>query len=195
MDATTVPGRPDELVDFLARSAEAWDELAPETERDTVVVFGLLEAAARGWRSVHANVLANFGLNLAEWTTIGMLRTSPPEFRRSPTELRRLVGQTSAGMTRVLTKLGDARLVRREPGSDDGRRHDVLLTRSGQAVADESFRALHAVQRDLLEPFGAADRARLIGALDELGQALDRGRPGAADPPAPRGVRSSAAAR
>jgi len=193
VDSTTVPERPDELVEFLARRAAAWDELAPETDRDTVVVFGLLEAAARGWRSVHAEVLAGFGLNLAEWTTIGMLRTSPPAFRRSPTELRRLVGQTSAGMTRVLTKLGDARLVRREPASDDARRHDVLLTRRGQGVADESFRALHAVQRELLERFGAAERARLIGVLDELGQALDRGRPAAAAPP--RRDRSSVAAR
>jgi len=115
LETTTPLVGPDELVGFLARSAQAWDEIAPETDRDTVVVFGLLEAAARTWRSVHSGVLARFELNLAEWTTIGMLRTSPPDFRRSPTELRHLVGQTSAGMTRVLTKLADARLVRREP--------------------------------------------------------------------------------
>jgi DNA-binding MarR family transcriptional regulator len=195
LETTTPLVGPDELVGFLARSAQAWDEIAPETDRDTVVVFGLLEAAARTWRSVHSGVLARFELNLAEWTTIGMLRTSPPDFRRSPTELRHLVGQTSAGMTRVLTKLADARLVRREPGSRDGRRHDVLLTRRGQVVAEESFRALHAVQRELLEAFPTAERARLIGALDELRQALRDGPRRAPVAPAPRRVRSSATAR
>jgi len=121
---------------------------------------------------LHGEVLAGFGLNLAEWTTIGMLRTSPPDCRRSPTELRRLVGQTSAGMTRVLTKLADAGLVRREPGAGDGRRHDVLLTRRGRTVADESFRALHLVERDLVERYPRAERTRLATVLDELRSAL-----------------------
>ena len=172
METTTAPRHHDELVGFLARSAAAWDEIGEETDQDTVIVFGLLEAVARTWRSVHSEVLADFGLNLAEWTTIGMLRTSPPEFRRSPTELRRLVGQTSAGMTRVLAKLGDARLIRREPGSHDGRRHDVVLTRRGQRLAEESFRALHAVERSLLERYSGAERARLLATLDELRLAL-----------------------
>ena len=34
-----------------------------------------------------------------------MLRISEPDYRRSPTELRRLIGQSSAGMTRILDKL------------------------------------------------------------------------------------------
>ena len=92
-----------ELVRFLERSATAWATVTDDVDRDTLVIFGLLEATARIWESVHRETLSRFDLNLAEWTTLGMLRISPPAFRRSPTELRRLVGQTSAGMTRILS--------------------------------------------------------------------------------------------
>jgi hypothetical protein len=61
-----------------------------------------VEALARAWKRIHEGNLDCFGLNHAEWTTLGILRTSPPESRRSPTQLRRLVGQTSAGMARIL---------------------------------------------------------------------------------------------
>jgi DNA-binding MarR family transcriptional regulator len=168
----TPSARHAELVRFLDDRATEWSVITDAVDRDTLVLFGLLEATTRVWRSVHHEALARFGLNLAEWTTIGMLRTSPPAYRRSPTELRRLVGQTSAGMTRVLAKLGRRGLVGRASAATDARRHDVILTRKGQAVADESFRGLHAVERGALAPFTADECAQLIQTLDRLRHAL-----------------------
>jgi DNA-binding MarR family transcriptional regulator len=164
----------DDLVPFLGASAEEWHAITGDVDRDAIITFGLIEAIARTWKEIHAAALAVYDLNLAEWTTIGMLRSSPPEFRRSPTELRYLVGQTSAGMTRILTKLTEGELVRREPSRSDGRGHDVILTPSGEVLAKESFRALHAIQRDCLAPIEPAQRQRLISALDELRIALAR---------------------
>ena len=111
---------------FLDASADTWSAITGGVDRDAIVVLGLVEAIARIWKRTHEQALAGYDLNLAEWTTIGMLRSSPPDFRRSPTELRRLVGQTSAGMTRILKKLGDRGLVRRRPNSADGRGQDVI---------------------------------------------------------------------
>jgi DNA-binding MarR family transcriptional regulator len=161
-----------ELVRFLERSATSWAAVIDDVDPDTLVIFGLVEATTRIWQSVHRETLARFDLNLAEWTTLGMLRISPPEFRRSPTELRRLVGQTSAGMTRILAKLGRARLVRRATEPADGRRHDVILTRRGRTLAEESFGALHAAERELLRSVATPARAGLIRTLDELRGAL-----------------------
>lgn len=164
----------DDLIPFLGASAEEWDAITGDVDRDAIIIFGLIEAIARTWKEIHAAALAVYDLNLAEWTTIGMLRSSPPEFRRSPTELRYLVGQTSAGMTRILTKLTEGELVRREPSRSDGRGHDVILTAKGDALAEHSFRALHAIQRDRLAPIEPAQRRHLISALDELRIALAR---------------------
>jgi DNA-binding MarR family transcriptional regulator len=160
------------LVSFLRSSADEWGAITGGVDCDAVIVFGLTEALARTWKEIHTEVLSVYGLNLAEWTTIGMLRTSPPDFRRSPTELRRLVGQTSAGMTRILAKLVDGRLVRRERSPSDGRGQDVILTRRGRALAEESFGGMHAIQRELLASFATEPRAQLIASLDQLRLAL-----------------------
>ena len=175
--ATTAAPTRDALVSFLRASADVWSAITGDVDRDAIIVFGLIEAIARTWNGIHAEALSVFDLNLAEWTTIGMLRSSPPEFRRSPTELRSLVGQSSAGMTRILTKFGDGGLVRREPRPSDGRGHDVILTPRGHALAEESFRRLHATQRECLAPFANDQRHRLITVLDELLRALSTSDP------------------
>jgi DNA-binding MarR family transcriptional regulator len=175
--ATTATSTGDALVSFLRGSADTWSAITGDVDRDALIVFGLIEAIARTWNRIHAEALSAFDLNLAEWTTIGMLRSSPPDFRRSPTELRSLVGQSSAGMTRILTKLGDGRLVRREPRPSDGRGQDVILTPQGQALAEESFGQLHTIQRTLLAPFLDDQREQLITALDELRRALSTRNP------------------
>ena len=156
------------LASFLGESADTWSAITGSVDRDAIIMFGLIEAVARTWNRVHAEALAIFGLNLAEWTTIGMLRSSPPDFRRSPTDLRRLVGQTSAGMSRILGKLSDGRLVRRQRSPSDGRGQDVILTRRGMALAEESFRGLHAVEHRLIAPLTHEQRHQIIAILDEL---------------------------
>ena len=160
------------LKSFLGESADTWSTITGSVDRDAFIMFGLIEAIARTWNRVHAEALAVYGLNLAEWTTIGMLRSSPPDFRRSPTDLRRLVGQTSAGMSRILRKLTDGHLVRRERSPSDGRGQDVILTPQGMALAEESFRRLHAVEQRLIAPFASEQRHQLVAILDELRLAL-----------------------
>src|ERR1017187_6782994 len=132
---TTAAPTLDALVSFLRASADAWSAITGDVDRDVVIVFGLIEAIARTWNGIHAEALSVFDLNLAEGTTMGMLRPSPPDLRRSPSELRGSVGQSSAGMTRILTKLGDGGLVRREPRPPDGRGQDVIPTAPGHALA------------------------------------------------------------
>jgi DNA-binding MarR family transcriptional regulator len=138
------------FVPFFEHIAQSWENVVPETDRDVIVMFGLLETLTRAFRDIYAKALAPFDLNHAEWSALGRLRTSPPGVRRSPTDLRRLLGQTSAGTTRVLDKLEQAGLVRREPDPEDGRGSYVVLTPKGRRVADRSFRAVQARQAELL---------------------------------------------
>ena len=169
-DATVDPL--DGFVPFLDGVAAAWERIVEETDRDTIVIYGLLDGLARALRAVQAEALAPFGLNHAEWTALGRLRTSPRGTQHSPTELRQLVGQTSAGMPRVLTKLETAGLVVREPHPNDGRGSNVVLTAKGRRVADQSFRAAHRRQTELLSGFTPPERSELAGQLLALLRAL-----------------------
>jgi DNA-binding MarR family transcriptional regulator len=165
----------DWLALHLEENAGAWREIVGEVDAHTLALFGRLEALARSLGELQRVALAPYGINYAEFTTLGTLRTSPPAFRRSPTELRRLVGQSSAGMTRILRKLERARLVRRRPSPDDARRSDVVLTPKGVALADEAFAALFGAPSDRLAARGKRQRETWLHALDELLAFLDPG--------------------
>jgi len=159
---------PDQLARHLAENAAAWNAIRADVDPRPLGIFGRLEALARFHASLQQRALAPYRLNHAEFTTIGMLRTSPPAFRRSPTELRRLVGQSSAGMTRILAKLESEGLVRRAPGRGDGRRRDVILSARGRALAERAFAALLASQSEILSSTGRSARVELVRALDGL---------------------------
>jgi len=159
---------PEQLARHLAENAAAWNAIRGGVDPRALAIFGRLEALARFQASLQQRALAPYRLNYAEFTTIGMLRTSPPAFRRSPTELRRLVGQSSAGMTRILAKLEDEGLVRRAVGRGDGRRRDVILSARGRELAERSFAALLAAQGDVLASIGKRRRSELARALDAL---------------------------
>lgn len=157
------------LAAHLEQSAEAWERILGEgSGNSALAVFGRLEALVRTWAALQRLVLLPFGLNYAELATIGMLRTSPPDLQCSPTELRSLVGQTSAGMTRILDKLEEEGFVRRIEHAEDGRRVDIVLTPRGARIAEESYRALLAAESELLGRLSKAKRGELVRALDAL---------------------------
>jgi DNA-binding MarR family transcriptional regulator len=188
--------QPDRLALHLDANAAAWGKIVGDVDSRTIGIFGRLEAIARSLADFQRRALAPYQINYAELTTIGMLRTSPPGFRRSPTELRRLVGQSSAGMTRILTKLERGGLVRREAQAEDGRRVEVILTARGRKLAERSFLALYAAQRALLGRLGSRRPDDLMRALDEAFALLAPeeteldGRP----PPLPRSRRPASSA-
>lgn len=162
-------GRRSALAAHLEENAEAWEKILGRACGNAALeIFGRLEAVARTWAALQRDVLLPFGLNYAELATIGMLRTSPPELQRSPTELRRLVGQTSAGMTRILDKLEKEGFVRRVEHPEDGRRVDIVLTPRGARIAEESYRALLAAENELLRRLPKARQGELVRALDAL---------------------------
>jgi hypothetical protein len=104
-------GTVDDRLDPAGQLAPAWTrtrELAadPRHRRDRRSRSSAASSGARA-RLVGAPARGadRLGINYAELAVLGMLRTSGPRQRRSPTELRALVGQSSAGMTRVLDKL------------------------------------------------------------------------------------------
>lgn len=159
--------RPEELGPHLEESARAWTGILDGADASPLEVFGRLEALARVWGRVHREVLDPYGINYAELATLGMLRTAPGTARQ-PGELRTLVGQTSAGMTRILDKLEEQRLVRRVAHADDGRRVEVRLTTRGAAFAEECHEAMLAVGCELLAGLGKRERDALVVGIDAL---------------------------
>lgn len=140
--------RPEVLGPHLEENARLLEAILGGTDASPMVVFGRLEAVARSWSQIKREALVPYGVNYAELSTLGTLRTAPGPC--SPSELRNLVGQTSAGMTRILDKLETLRLVRRTAHAEDGRRIEVQLAPRGTALAEECLEAMLGVESDLL---------------------------------------------
>ncbi|GAA4231529.1 MarR family winged helix-turn-helix transcriptional regulator [Actinomadura meridiana] len=77
---------------------------------------------------------------------------------------------TSGGMTRIVDRMEDAALVRREPAPGDRRRQLVELTPKGRAKLDEALR-VHAetLREHFAAPLTGDQRRVLVDALHTLG--------------------------
>ncbi len=156
------------LLLHLSENAAEWQEIVGDVEPSGFLLLGRIEAVSRALRTLHRTALEPHGINYAEFTTLGMLRTTRPAMRRSPTELRHLVGQSSAGMARILRKLEDGKLVRRVSGQGDGRRRDVVLTSKGATLVEAAFPSLFAESSERLDRRTKRQRDGWVRALDEM---------------------------
>jgi len=158
---------PDQLVQRLAANAANWQRILA-VDTSALSLFGRVSAMTHGWVALQRNALNGFGINYAELTVLGTLRTSEPGFRRSPSELRALIGQSSAGTTRILDKLENEGHLRREDIEGDRRRVDIVLTPSGAALAETAVAALLAVESAVLAQLEREDWAAIATGLEML---------------------------
>jgi DNA-binding MarR family transcriptional regulator len=156
------------LLLHLSENAAEWRSISGEVDAASLVLLGRLEAVSRALAKLQRTALEPYGINYAEFTVLGMLRTTRLEMRRSPTELRHLVGQSSAGMARILSKLESERLVRRVPGRGDRRRRDVVLTKKGAALVEETFPSLFSAPSKRLRRRHKRERDAWTHALDQI---------------------------
>jgi DNA-binding MarR family transcriptional regulator len=110
------------------------------------------------------------GLTFADYLVLGVIRRSPGQ-RSSPTAIATVLGRTTGGTTLTLDRLESARLLRRTPHPDDGRRVVVELTATGRRLAAAVNDALHDWEAALSLPMPAA---RALRTLDQLTAAVTR---------------------
>ena len=158
--------QPNELVPFLDSNALTWQRILG-VDASALAVFGRISALSVNWIGLHREALAELGLNYAELSVLGMLRTAEGR-RRSPTQLRRLIGQSSAGMTRILDKLEAEGHLRREDIDGDRRRVDIVLTESGAERAERAVGALLAMETSVVARVAPERRAAIVSGLDAL---------------------------
>jgi DNA-binding MarR family transcriptional regulator len=159
--------QPSALAPFLDSNAALWQSILG-IDTAPLAAFGRIAALAMGWADLQREALHDLGLNHAELAVLGMLRVARPEHRRSPTQLRRLIVQSSAGMTRILDKLESEGHLQRGDIDGDRRRVDIVLTDSGAALAERGVRALLEVETEVFAGIPAEQRAAIVSALDAL---------------------------
>ncbi|HEY7948288.1 MAG TPA: MarR family winged helix-turn-helix transcriptional regulator [Acidimicrobiales bacterium] len=110
------------------------------------------------------SVIEPFGISVGDYLVLSTVRRSPGG-RNAPTQLCRVLGRTTGGMTLTLDRLESAGLVRRRPDPADRRRVIVALSPEGRRLATRVHGALQRWEA-ALAPAGVRQ--------DELRDGLDR---------------------
>src|SRR5262245_18613676 len=115
-----------------------------------VQVTGGLRALSTEIERLDQAAADRYGLNRTDMHTLDIVgRTGP----LAPTELARLLGFTTSGVTTVLDRLEQAGYIRRRPDSGDRRRIVVEVTQATAARDQEVFGDLIHKTSDLLATY------------------------------------------
>lgn len=108
-----------------------------------------------------------YGITRREWGLLLMLAQYPGT---PPAELARRLGLDRARTSRAITSLLAKKLIRRDAVPGDRRQARLSLTPAGQAVHDDLFPQIKALNQDLLAGLDANAVQMLDGALHDMQQ-------------------------
>ncbi len=133
----------------------------------------LMETHARLTRVLGAELRSGAGLPLSWFELLLRLRRAESGFL-TMSQLATEISLTSGGVTRLVDRLVEAGLVERRDCPSDRRSVYVALTAAGTARLDDAL-ALHleGIERHLLDPLSAGERAALEEALSKVLDAAD----------------------
>ncbi|WP_299541340.1 MarR family winged helix-turn-helix transcriptional regulator [uncultured Streptomyces sp.] len=158
--------------DAIDRAAGEWAVACPRLDASPSQVLARIQrlghliedAQNRRLRRRPGMVVANLG----DFDVLRALRRSGPPYALTPTELRRGMLVSAAGLTGRLKRLEDEGWITRAASPADGRSSLVRLTPEGVADLDRDLDGHFAFESDLLKSLGAEDRETLAAGLREL---------------------------
>ncbi|MEU1054719.1 MarR family transcriptional regulator [Streptomyces sp. NPDC005876] len=106
--------------------------------------------------------------NLGDFDVLRALRRAGPPYALTPTQLRRAMLVSGAGLSGRLNKLEKEGWITREASPDDGRSSLVRLTPEGVADLDRDLEGHYAFESDLLRALDLDRRREVADALRAL---------------------------
>jgi DNA-binding MarR family transcriptional regulator len=136
---------------------------------ERITLMGLLlETHARLTRVLSAALEEACGIPLT-WFDVLIRLGRSPERRLTMSQVAAQVSLTTGGVTRLVDRIAEAGYVERQSCPSDRRSIYVALTAAGTEKLQEATAAhLEDLERHLLEPLDADERAALAGTLRKL---------------------------
>lgn len=151
--------------DWTDELAQAWEREHPDA--DVTPLPPLVRLARLGIliEAFQTRLLQPFGLTPADYTVLAALRRTGEPYRSSPSDLYNVLHRSSGGMTKMLKRLEERKLVDRTPDPDDGRGSLVGLTPEGVGMQEVVFTRLLEGTHQLLAPIASQQ-------LEDIDQSL-----------------------
>ena len=122
--------------DYGQRLLEAWGQHLPEVDASSIPLFSMATALGRQMELFLEGLLKPLGYQLSDYRLMVALLTSGEE-DLTPVQLNGVLRQTSAGITKTISRIEQQGLVIRQPNPDDSRSVVIKLTAEGEEVIRE----------------------------------------------------------
>ncbi|MCU4676310.1 MarR family transcriptional regulator [Catenovulum sp. 2E275] len=141
-----------------------WPELTSSTNPEIIKLYKIVELS-------HKNLelfLRDFGLSPSEFSLLSTLRRCGHPFQLTPTELSQSMIFSSGGMSKLLVRLSQKKMIKRSVNSKDKRSHLVTLTQSGKEKIETVMPQLHALESNYFARFTLQEKSSLNMLLDKM---------------------------
>lgn len=123
----------------------------------------LVRTHARFWDEIEAHMRREAGLTMARYDVLAHLNIAGGRLGQS--ELAGAVALSPSGLSKLLDRMDDSGLIRREPDPDDARGAIATITPRGRALVESARERHHELLR---ETFGTALNDRDIADLSRI---------------------------
>lgn len=147
---------------------DAVNATLPDLNPDVALLHLTLLHLGRTVEASIQTVLAPEGLELSEHSVLTALWFSGKPYTMSPTQLSKVILQTTSGMSKTLRRIERLGLIERVDDPNDGRARLVVLTDKGRETSERPLRQLveqWTAQLEGVEPKAVNDIATALWAL------------------------------
>ncbi len=149
--------------DGIARRFPMTDDL-PLTSRSLPIA--LLRAREKVMAPIRT-ILADVGVTEQQWRVLRVLNEEGPQ---EPTRIAERACLLLPSLTRILQKLEDKQLIKRQPDPKDGRRQIIEITSEGMTIIHQNLKACIQASENLRSRLGQDRHEMLLDLLNEVGE-------------------------
>lgn len=155
---------------FLNLMEKNW----PEAHQGLMKSFPIIDRIFALHDSCRAKVMAEVGLQSADFGVLTALRRSEPPYVLSPTQLRQYMLVSSGGLTKMLYRLESCGMVTRSSSEQDGRIKLVKLTDKGKETIETAVIQLQQSNTRVFQHFSPEEIQLLEGLLSKFSHYLEQ---------------------
>lgn len=158
----------DDPGDRVERGIAMWNAEKPALDTTGKSIIGRV-VALHDIITRHFNaILAPHGLRYTEYAVLATLRARGAPYSMSPSQLQAAMLFTSGGLSNLLRRLAERKLVTRSTDRRDRRGVVVALTEKGRALADETMPVQADMENYLIRMLSADERDAAEKLLSKL---------------------------
>jgi len=150
-----------------------WLADLPQLDLEVEGIVERIQFLNKRMKQMLEETLAEFGLNLGEWSVLSALWNSGEPFHQSPGYLAKRAALTTGAMTNRLDGLEEEGLVRRLPDPEDRRGVIVELTPKGRELWERSVGAQAAKEQFVASALNASEQKQLNKLLRRMVRAVE----------------------